>query len=97
MATGIRTTLRFPPDEGAVAWIGLEVPEDKSDFTPTIPALVTDEALNGCGLVALANDQLGVGVECMVQVGELPPLNAQVRWIRELGEGVQKIGVAFLE
>jgi hypothetical protein len=97
MATGVRKSLRFPPDEGSVAWIDLNVREDKRDFRPSIAALVTDEALTGCGLVALSQEGLGVSTECMVQVGDLAPLKAQIRWIEDLTDNVIKIGVVFLE
>jgi hypothetical protein len=97
MATGVRKSLRFPPDEGAVAWIDLSVCEDKRDFKPSIPALVTDEALTGCGLITLFQEDLRVATECMVQVGDLAPLKAQIRWIKDLSDNVLKVGVVFLE
>ena len=97
MSTGVRRSLRFPPDEGAVAWLDPSVHEDKRNFKPMIAALVTDEALKGCGLVTLVHDWLREGVECMVQVGELAPLRAQIRWVKDLNDNVLKIGVVFLE
>lgn len=97
MEEGIRRTLRFPPDEGTLAWIDPVLREDKLDFRPTIPALVIDEALDGCGLVVLYHDRLAENARCMVRVGNLDPLPAQVRWIKDLDEEVLKIGVMFLE
>ena len=92
-----RQTLRFPPDEGAVAWIDPNAHADRYNFKPTLAALVTDEALIGCGLVALSQDWLREGAEFTVRVGNLAPIKAQVRWKRDLGEGVVRLGVAFLE
>ncbi len=97
MSTGVRRALRFPPDEGAVAWIDPSVHEDKDDFKPTVAALVTDEALNGCGLITLVHDWLREGTECMVMVGNLAPLRAEIRWVKDLDDSVLKIGVVFLE
>jgi hypothetical protein len=97
MDTGARKSRRFPPDEGAVAWIDPTVREHRDDFHPTIPALVMDEAMEGCGLVLLSREGLSEEAECMVQVGNLAPLDAQVRWVKDLGDGVLKIGVMFLE
>jgi len=97
MSTYVRRSLRFPPDEGEVAWIDPSVHDDKRDFKPVAAALVTDEALNGCGLITLGRDWLREGVQCMVRVGDLAPLAAEVRWVKGLGDGVLKIGVVFLE
>jgi hypothetical protein len=93
----VRRHLRFPPDEGAVAWIDPRPHTERKDFKPTVAALVTDEALAGCGLVILSRDRLSEGAELMVRVTDLVPLRAQVRWVRDLGDGVVKLGVEFLE
>jgi hypothetical protein len=97
MYADLRETRRFPPDQGTMAWIDTAVREDKRDFKPTIAALVTDEALNGCGMVALAHDRFREEAECMVQVGDLAPLRSQIRWIRVLNHAVLRMGVRFLE
>lgn len=93
----VRQCLRFPPDEGVVAWIDPNVHADKHDFKPTLAALVTDEALLGCGLIALSRDWLGEGSECTVRVGKLAPLKARICWKRELGDGALRLGVAYLD
>jgi len=97
MEEGIRKALRFPPDEGTLAWIDPDYHEDKQLFKPQIPALVIDEALDGCGLVVLYHERLSEHAKCMIRVGNLDPLAAQVRWIKDLDEEVLKIGVMFLE
>jgi hypothetical protein len=97
MYSELRESRRFPPDEGTLAWIDTEVHEDKRAFRPTIAALVTDEALHGCGMVALAHDRFRDEAECMVQVGDLAPLRSQIRWIKNLNHDVLRIGVRFLE
>jgi hypothetical protein len=97
MDNSVRKSLRFPPDDGTVAWIDLVVHEDKKDFNPTIPALVIDEALDGCGVVTLFHTRLSEESECLVRVGNLEPLRAQVRWIKDLDDDVFKIGLMYLE
>jgi hypothetical protein len=97
MHADLRESRRFPPDEGTMAWIDTDVRGDKRDFKPTIAALVTDEALHGCGMVALAHDRFREEAECMVQVGDLAPLRSQIRWVRNLNNDVLRMGVRFLE
>ena len=92
-----RKSRRFPPDAGTMAWIDLIVPDDKREFQPVIPALVIDEALHGCGVVTTLDDRLTEETECMVRIGDLAPLKSQIRWVKELHNDVQRIGVMFLE
>ena len=92
-----RTSRRFPPDEGTIAWIDPNVQGDKRDFKPTIAALVTDESLQGCGIVVLSRDHIGLDTECMIRVGGLAPLLSQIRWVKDLGTNARKVGVMFLE
>jgi hypothetical protein len=37
------------------------------------------------------------GETCMVQVAELEPLPALIRWINHLDEDVLKVGLAYLD
>ena len=92
-----RKSRRFPPDEGAMAWIDPSAPEDKRDFRPLIPALLTDEALHGCGVVTLADARLSENAQCLVQAGNLAPLKSQIRWVKDLPGDIQRIGMMFLE
>jgi hypothetical protein len=97
MLKDARRSLRFPPDEGTIAWIDPSVQDDKRNFKPTIAALVTDEALHGCGIVTLSRDQIDPDAECMIRVGDLAPLRSQIRWVKDLGAHARKVGVMFLE
>ena len=93
----VRQGLRFPPDDGAVAWIDPSVYEDRRDFKPAYAALIVNEALLGCGLVTLQQDWLRVGMVCMVKLEHLAPVKSEIRWVRDLGDGIIKIGMAFLD
>jgi hypothetical protein len=97
MRNAARKSRRFPPDEGTIAWIDPSVYDDKRNFNPTIAALVTDEALHGCGIVTLSRDEIDPDAECMIPVGDLAPLRSQIRWVKDLDPGVRKVGVMFLE
>lgn len=92
-----RQSIRFAPDEGTVAWIDPTLREHWQDFNPILAALVVDEAQAGCGLVVLARDWLREDIQCMVRIGNMTPLKGQVRWLRDLGEGVVKVGVEYLD
>lgn len=92
-----RKSIRFAPDEGAIAWLDREVREDWQDFNPLLAALVADESHTGCGLVVLSREWLQEDMDCMIQIGGATPLTAHVRWIRDLGEGVVKVGLKFVD
>jgi hypothetical protein len=97
MPKDARKSRRFPPDEGTLAWIDPNVHDDKRHFKPTIAALVTDEALHGCGMITLSRDPIGPDAECMIRVGDLAPLRSQIRWVKDLSGDARKVGVMFLE
>jgi len=97
MRDGERRKVRFAPDEGAIAQIDPTIREDNADFEPKIQALVIDEARDGCGLVVVNNKVLFEGDTCLVKIGDLDPLISEIRWVQELDEDVQKIGVMYLE
>jgi hypothetical protein len=92
----LRQYLRFPPDEGAVAWVDPNPKATRKDFKPTCAALVTDEALAGCGLITIFQDWIDIGTEFSVRVGRLAPIRAQVRWTKDLGGRVVRLGVEFI-
>lgn len=92
-----RRYTRFPGDPLDVAIIALDPETPLTAFRGDIVALIMDEApLGGCGLIVHRTDRLQVGDFCVVQVGRLLPVAAEVRWRREIGEGIVKIGLRFL-
>ena len=90
-----RKSIRYKPDEGAIALIDLG--PKKSAFKPTITALVLNEAAKGCGLVTLARPQLIEGKQVRVKVGALEPLLAEIRWRTDPDPELCKLGLVFLE
>ena len=96
--SSIRKTLRFDPEQGTIALIDPQAKADKGRFEPVVPALIVDEALEGCGLVVVKRQHsLQEADRCLVKVAELDPLLAEVRWIEDLDDDVQKIGLMYLE
>ena len=97
MEKGTKRRLRFPPSIGTLAWIDPVLRDTREEFQPLLPALVVDESHTGCGLVILYRDNIMEGETCMVQVAELEPLPALIRWINHLDEDVLKVGMAYLD
>lgn len=91
-----RQSIRFEPDPGTIAWIDFES-KSKEPFSPSIPALVSEESHRGCGLVALMTPKLKVGSICKVKVGHSGALKAEVRWRVELDSQTVRLGVMYLE
>lgn len=92
-----RKAVRFSPDPGALAQIQLEGPTPTQEFQPTIQGLVADESSKGCGVVLLEIPDLLVGAKCIIQAGQLSPLRAEVRWRKQIDEGIIRLGLMYLE
>lgn len=96
-----RHHLRFPPDEWEIALIqctDAAVTEDQ--FRPEIAGLVMEESRAGCGLVVLERlieDRLKNGDRCTVKVARLGVMLAEVRWIKDVDEGVCRLGLHYIE
>jgi hypothetical protein len=91
-----RRHIRFPADEGDLAWIDYGTFD--APFAPVHPALIVEEApMSGCGLLLLNPERCPVGTRFRVQVGRMAPLQAQVQWLREIENGIARVGVQFLE
>ena len=71
--------------------------KSNKEFHPSVPALVIDEAFNGCGIVVLNDAKLKVGTLLRIKVGQLPVLKAEVRWVQEVDEELTKCGLSYLE
>ena len=89
-----RKGLRFSAEGGTLVHIDLQPDADK--FNPTIVGLAIDEAGKGCGAVVLNIPAIKEGSRCRIQVGRLPPMMAEIKWVRELDPQVLKIGVLYV-
>lgn len=92
-----RQQTRFPPLAMEVAEVSLNPEASILDFRGDMVALVVDESpLGGCCLVVCRVDALHPGDFCVLRVGQQIPVSAEVRWRRDLGESVAKVGLQFL-
>lgn len=90
-----RRWTRFHPDvmtEGSV-----DIRAKKGKYSPTHRALVLDEAFKGCGLVVVGPFPLTVGDTLWVKVGQMDPMEAEIRWMEKLEDRIFKLGIFFLE
>ena len=87
---------RFEPDpldHALVAVTNLEEP-----FTPERVALIYDEApLNGCALVLVDHPQFQVGNACLVKVGRMDAVAAQIVWRKTIDRRLVHLGMQYLE
>lgn len=97
----LRHHLRFPPDEWEIGLIQCtDATVEEADFEPEVAGLVMEESRAGCGLVVLERliqDRLKIGDRCMVKVARLGVLPAEVRWIKQINEGVCRLGLHYIE
>ena len=90
-----RKHTRYKPKEGVIAEISLS--GQKDPFAPDLVGLVFSESYDGCGLVLLQSNALQSGMQCVIKVGNLSPLDAEIVWRTEIDPQVIKIGLRFLE
>ncbi len=93
-----RTHLRFKPDPLEYAQVALYSPDQEEAFKPDFVALIVEEApLAGCSLIAHAYPGIEVNAECLVKIGELAPVHAQVIWKKPLESDLVRFGLKFFE
>lgn len=83
----------------AVAHIALDV--EAEAFKPEVSGFVIEQSHSGCSLVLVRAkeiyDELNKGRNCVIKVGPLAPMQAVVRWRKELDESVFKVGFQYLD
>ena len=88
--------VRFEPDPLDYALIALTNLEEP--FTPERVALIYDEApLNGCALVSSDHGDYVVGNACLVKVGRMDAVAAQIVWKKTLAPHLVHLGLQYLE
>lgn len=91
-----RKYLRYPSSPLDVGHVHLNLQQE--EFAPDYVGLIIEQsAIGGCCLAILNPDQLKEKQKCRVKLGELPPILAEVRWLRPLDTGINLIGFQFLE
>lgn len=90
-----RKHIRFSPDPGALAMIDPQGTKDA--FEGKVVGLIVEESYAGVGVVLVNNKDLIVGTKFVIKVGDLDPLEAEVRWRRELDENTCRLGIQYQE
>lgn len=90
----MRQDIRFPPEPNCLARVDTTC--GSGPFEPDLIGLILDESSGGCGVVFVHTDKLKAGDRCLVQVGTLEPVRAEVRWKSPLEERVIAIGFQYL-
>lgn len=88
--------VRFHPDpldHALIAFDGLA-----ETFRPELIGLIYDEApLNGCGLIIAEHPRLVPEALCLLKVGRMDPLAAQVVWCKPVLPHLVHVGFQYLE
>ena len=91
-----RGSLRFSSTPGTFAkiWdvLSLEHMNSKIEEKYFLSGLVINESYEGCSMIVAAHELFRVGYKCILKVGELAPIEAEICWIREIDEDVLRIG-----
>jgi hypothetical protein len=102
-----RSYIRFHPEPLDIAVIDLNQEHLDSftqkyfQFEGNTPSLIIDQSYKGCSVAIHNREQsdefFKIGFRCLIKVGELAPLRAEVRWREKLSEEILKIGFEFLD
>ena len=90
-----RKHLRFPPEDHKTMALLDAAPT--RPFNPTYCGVVFSESAGGCGVVLRFSNDLKIGQQLRVKVGELEPLLAKIAWIQVVDQDVMKVGIEILE
>lgn len=95
-STFSRKSIRFPADKNSIVYLKKT---SETNHEPSIDhvGLVSNEAAKGFGAVFINSFNLSQGDQCLVKVGELAALHAQVAWIKDIDEDVVKVGFEYLD
>ena len=91
----VRKHMRYKSDPNTVAFVAPKLKKGK--FVSDQSALVLNESFKGCCLVVGANKEIAVGKTIWIQLGELDPLEAEIRWVEQLSPEVYRFGAYYLE
>jgi hypothetical protein len=91
-----RKYLRVRPDFDEFCLIDLK--DKGQEFNPSIGAFIVNESpMGGCSLVIHQTEALQEGDQCIVQLGRMAPLRAEVKWRKEVDSELIRVGLELLE
>lgn len=85
-----RRHIRYGPDEDGLVYI-TPAATDKG----RLPALLVNESFSGCSLVMAGEIPCTAGEAIRLQVGRMEVSRARVCWVRQLDEGIIKLGIEY--
>ncbi len=102
-----RHYIRFNPEPADLGVLSLKEEDflhydnDTYQFNGDHVGLLFDESFQGCSMIVLNKSQKGdylpIGFRCVIKVGQLSPMRAEVRWREEVAPGILKLGFEYLE
>ena len=93
MADNRRKHIRFTPDDKTYMFFQIE----HSDTEYTHAGLAVSESQGGASGVFLNNAEIVAGKMCLLKIGKLETMSAEIRRVTELDEDVVKVGFKLLE
>ena len=90
-----RRPIRFPPDSNSVVHINRDI--NDYEFKEYIVGLPVNESNTGIGIVTLKAHGFIIGETLLVKAGHLAPLRGEVKWLKDLDQDTQRVGVELLE
>lgn len=91
-----RNALRFNPDMGAHAEFGHF--DENQNWVCEKAAVILNESYTGCGLVTVGDKKEFLeGQECLLKVGPMNPLEAEIVWCKEIDERVLRLGLCYCD
>lgn len=78
---------------GAGTVVEIEFQGDRNDC---LTGLVYDGSHGGCGIVAVTNVAISVNQLFTMTMGDVGPVTAQVRWVKDLEPRIVRFGVEYL-
>ncbi len=85
----LRKHIRFQPDSDTFVALKLE---DNSLYT----GLCVSESQGGCAGVFINHESFVAGKMCLIKVGKLDAVAAEIRWVKELDSDIIKVGFQYL-
>lgn len=83
--------MRYKAEPSHCAQLDFRVGDEP--FESQLVALILDHSFHGCCLVAVRDERLMVGATLRLKLGVLDPLEAQLKWVREIGDDLLRIGL----
>jgi hypothetical protein len=103
---GLRKHIRFYPDPMEIALVDTNE-QHFHQFKKAAPMMVTqyialieNESYSGASLVFIIKDEnpdfIQIGTNWIVKIGELEPMQAEVKWNQKIDDVIVKVGITYI-